>query len=304
MPRQAASTILLIRPASFSFNEQTAESNRFQKRSDDSDEIVKCKAVEEFDSLLSLLIKYNIDVRCLSDTVYPSTPDSIFPNNWVSFHEEGRIILYPMLAKNRRKESKKGFLQTLRDVFGYSVSLTLDLRYFESRDKFLEGTGSIVFDKVNRLAYVSLSERSHLDPLKEVCDFLKYKYILFESEDKDCFPVYHTNVVMSIGEDFAVISEESIVDKYKDIIMSSLHQHHSDVICISRHQMSNFCGNILQIRNQDDELYIIMSTTAYQSFTDRQLDTLNRHGNILVANIPTIESIGGGSTRCMIAEVF
>ena len=299
-----ASRIFVVRPASFSYNAQTEGSNKFQQRLSLSPEALQAKALQEFDGFVHQLRETGVDVACLSDMLYPHTPDSIFPNNWVSFHPGGRVVLYPMMANNRRQETKKGFLRGLVDGFGVEIKTLLDLRIYAAREKYLESTGSMVLDHAGRLAYVCLSERSHPEPLEEACTFLGFEPVTLRAFDAEGFAIYHTNVLMSVGDDYAVICEEALHEDDRERVMSMLKSGRRNVISISQEQMAAFAANILQVRNRAGEKVILMSQSAYDALEDRQLELLGRESRLVPIPIPTIESAGGGSIRCMIAEIY
>ena len=299
-----ASAIFVVRPAAFTFNPETEASNKFQQAPDSPAPDVQASALSEFDTFVKILRANDIEVACLSDTLHPATPDSIFPNNWVTFHEGGRVVLYPMQAQNRRLETKKGFLRSLVDGFGVEFTSILDLRYYAEEGKYLEGTGSMVFDHINRVAWVCLSNRSYPEPLEEVCHFLGYTSLPFRAMDVSGFPIYHTNVMMSVGEDYAIICEEAVHEADRMRVMDTLRSIREHIISITHEQMAAFAGNILQIRNKKGDKVLLMSKSAYESFDEDQRKTLGEESILLTVAIPTIEGIGGGSIRCMVAELF
>lgn len=301
MNSQATNHLLMIRPCQFSYNEETAVNNAFQAPTEDPD--VQAKALEEFNNMTDLLEQHDIDVMIVDDTPDPCTPDAIFPNNWVSFHSNGTAILYPMFAPTRRRERKSGVLERVREIF--KIRHILNLSDYEKQDMFLEGTGSMVLDRVNHVAYACLSRRTNKKVLDEFCRKMSYKPMVFEASDHFGQPIYHTNVMMSIGEKFAVICLESIRnEQQREMVRKELTRTQKEVIEINEQQMAGFAGNILQVRSRRGDRFIIMSSTAYASFRPEQLQALSKHGKIIHADIPTIEINGGGSTRCMIAEIF
>ena len=297
----------MIEPICFGFNEQTAENNYFQQNDNTQTSEIQANALKEFQSMVNLLRKSGVNVIVVQDTAQPRTPDSIFPNNWISFHSGGFIAIYPMFAPNRRQERRieiintivsQGF--TLKDIFDFSAS--------ENDGKFLEGTGSMVLDRVNRRAYAALSQRTNEEILLDFCNKLDYKPVIFNAMqtviDKR-LPIYHTNVVMSVGNDFAVVCLQSIDNEQeRNLLKESLVQTQKEIIEISEEQMHNFAGNMLQIENIKGEKLIALSQTAYNSLNENQLQTLQKYGTLLPFAIETIEKYGGGSVRCMMAEVF
>jgi hypothetical protein len=239
----------------------------------------------------------------VDDSPVPPTPDAIFPNNWVSFHSNGTAILYPMFAPSRRRERKSGVLERVREVF--KIRHILNLSDYEKQDMFLEGTGSMVLDRVNHVAYACLSRRTNRKVLDEFCRKMSYKPVVFEASDHFGQPIYHTNVMMSVGDKFAVICMESIrKEQEREMVRKELTKVQKEIIEIDERQMAGFAGNILQVRNRKGDRFIIMSSSAHAAFRTEQLAALSRHGKILHSDIPTIEINGGGSARCMIAEIF
>jgi hypothetical protein len=290
----------MIQPVNFGFNAETAVNNTFQKNIDGN---VQQKALEEFTDFVELLRKNKIHVTVVEDSLHPATPDSIFPNNWISFHNDGRIFLYPMFAVNRRQERKADVLDVIKQNF--SVTEIVDLTSSETDELFLEGTGSMVLDRKNKIVYACLSPRTNEKLLDEFCKMTGYNPIIFKATDNTGVDIYHTNVMMCIAETFAVICLESVTGKdEKANLLSSLEQTSKEVIDISLQQLNHFAGNMLQVKNADDELLLVMSTQAYQSLTNTQIEILQRHNRIIHSSLNTIETAGGGSARCMMAEVF
>lgn len=297
---QNTSHLLMIQPVNFGFNAETAVNNTFQKNIDGN---VQQKALEEFTDFVELLRKNKIHVTVVEDSLHPATPDSIFPNNWISFHNDGRIFLYPMFAVNRRQERKADVLDVIKQNF--SVTEIVDLTSSETDELFLEGTGSMVLDRKNKIVYACLSPRTNEKLLDEFCKMTGYNPIIFKATDNTGVDIYHTNVMMCIAETFAVICLESVTGKdEKANLLSSLEQTSKEVIDISLQQLNHFAGNMLQVKNADDELLLVMSTQAYQSLTNTQIEILQRHNRIIHSSLNTIETAGGGSARCMMAEVF
>jgi len=301
MTNQSTSNILMIRPVAFGFNAQTAESNAFQSQDADQ-QLVQQKAQQEFDGFVAILKSNGINVTVVNDTIEPHTPDSIFPNNWVSFHDNGDIILYPMQAHNRRLERREDIIRQLEENF--KANHVIDLSRFELKNQFLEGTGSMVLDRENKVAYACLSPRTNAEVLKVFCDYTGYKAVTFNAFDQRGQAIYHTNVLMAIGSQFAVICPDSITNmQEKETVIASLKVGHKDIIKITFDQMNSFAGNMLEVKNKAGETLIAMSQTAYLSLTDEQKIALKKYGELVYADINTIETNGGGSARCMMAEV-
>ncbi len=304
---QTTSSILMVRPASFGLNVETAMTNAFQDiESKINDEDAQKAAEKEFDQLVELLTANDIEVMVVKDRPEPHTPDALFPNNWVSFHESGKVVLYPMMAPNRRKERRDDILQRLEKRYKFLKKSMIDLTSFERTNKFLEGTGSMVLDRVNKHVYACLSPRTNLDVLNKFARLMGYTPVFFHAQDHYELDIYHTNVMMCIGKTFAVVCEESITDEAKRTnVRVNLEQTNHEVIPITLDQMNNFAGNMLEVSNQKgDTPFIVMSTRAHESLTSEQIEKLEKHAKILHSPIPTIEQLGGGSVRCMMAEVF
>jgi hypothetical protein len=298
---QSTSNILMIRPVNFGFNEQTAGSNAFQNR-DDNNSAVQAKALQEFDGFVKTLRENGVNVTVIDDTNEPHTPDSIFPNNWVSFHADGNIFLYPMQAENRRLERREDIISELKD--NYKLNRIEDLSRFELQDKFLEGTGSMVLDRENKIAYAGLSPRTDKEVLALFCKETGYKAITFDAFDEHSKAIYHTNVLMGIGSKFAVVCLDSITNKQEqDEVIESFKTTHKEIIPISFDQMNHFAGNLLEVKSKTGETLIVMSQTAFNSFNEQQKASLSTYGKLVYADINTIEKVGGGSARCMMAEV-
>ncbi len=293
------SHILMVRPISFGFNAQTAESNAFQKKGKQTD--VQQKALQEFDAFTAILRANGIEVTVMEDTPEPHTPDSIFPNNWISFHEDGSVFLYPMQAENRRLERK--VFNTIKEAF--EAKQVYDLSYFEQQNQFLEGTGSMVLDRENKLAYACLSPRTNAEVLVEFCRLSGYKAVTFHATDQTGKAIYHTNVLMAIGDRFAVICLDSIPDEAeKTWVKKALQLAGKETVAISLEQMNAFAGNMLQLKNQSGESLLVLSETAFLSLKEAQIKTLEKYGKLVYSSLNTIETNGGGSARCMMAEVF
>lgn len=304
MRSQATSHILMIRPVRFGFNEQTAASNAFQdiKLAAQTKDVAQEDALYEFEEMVRQLRVAGVDVIELEDTPEPYTPDSIFPNNWISFHNNGTVILYPMQAENRRLERRHDILELLEDK--YYINRLVDLTHFEQEGKFLEGTGSMVLDRKFKIAYACLSPRTHPDVLREFALQMNYELIIFNAIDDSGKQIYHTNVLMCIGDMFAVICLQAIADLDERIhVRNSLEQSGKQVIEISLDQMKHFAGNMLLVKNQKGTNLLVMSTQAFESLTPRQIDALDDYAILLHADLSMIEGNGGGSARCMMAEI-
>lgn len=298
--KNLTSTILMIRPVSFGFNEQTAESNVFQHN--DYGKHVQEQALAEFDAFVQTLRDNKLEVIIVNDTPNPHTPDSIFPNNWVSFHESGEVYLYPMQAENRRLERRDDIIEYLKKEF--MVTKVDDLSYFEKQNKFLEGTGSMVLDRQNKLAYACISPRTNVEVINEFCKVSGYKAILFHAVDQNGVAIYHTNVLMCMGEQFVIICLDAIPDEEEKTVLKSSFAHtNKQIIEISQQQLNQFAGNMLELENKNGERLLIMSARAYHSLQPIQVKTLEKYCKIINADLEMIEKIGGGSARCMIAEV-
>ena len=298
----------MIRPVAFRMNEQTAVNNYYQKVLDGlSPETVNAKAQEEFDAFVTKLRMVGVDVTVVEDTITPDTPDAIFPNNWISFHESGDVALYPMFAENRRHERREDVLDILEDK-GFVINEIMDYTSAEEDGYFLEGTGSIVLDRENDKAYCALSPRADEELFIEFCEDFEYTPVIFEAYQNvngERKLIYHTNVMMCIGETFAVICADCIDDKKeRKMVLDSLRGDEKEVILITEEQVNNFAGNMLEVKGTDDRRYLVMSKSAYQSLTKKQIAQIEEHVTILSLNLDTIEACGGGSARCMMAEIF
>lgn len=304
MEAQLASTVLMIRPVRFGSNPMTAESNRFQGKSAASAEEQHAAALVEFDSLVDALREKGIDVIVVEDTVEPHTPDSIFPNNWVSFHGDGRVVLYPMEAENRRTERRTDVISHLNDELGYVVSEVVDLSAHEEQGHYLEGTGSMVLDRVNHVAYACLSSRTQLDPLGDFAQRMEYEVVAFDAVDREGVPIYHTNVLMNIGEALAVICDEAITrGDQREAVLQRMRESGRDVILLSYDQLDAFAGNMLELRGEDGKRVVAMSQQAFDSLNEEQHAALQKNGDIVSVPVDNIEASAGGSVRCMLAEV-
>ncbi len=306
--QQTTNSILMIRPVAFRMNEQTAVNNYYQKVIDGlSPQTVNAKAQTEFDEFVNKLRKVGVDVTVVDDTLSPDTPDSIFPNNWISFHENGDVILYPMFAENRRQERREDILDTLENQ-GFQIAEIMDYTEAETDGFFLEGTGSILLDRENKKAYCALSPRADEELFIEFCEDYEYSPIIFEAfqtTNGQRKLIYHTNVMMCIGDSFAVICADSIDDKKeRKMVLDSLKADGKEIIQITEDQVNNFAGNMLEVQGADQRRYLVMSQSAHQALTKKQIAQLEEHITILSSSLDTIEACGGGSARCMMAEIF
>lgn len=294
----------MIRPARFESNPLTAGSNRFQGRTNSSPDEQQVAAAGEFDVLAEELRAHGINVVVVDDTLEPHTPDSVFPNNWVSFHADGHVVLYPMEAENRRTERRMDVLEGLDAEHGFRISEIIDLSSHEAQGHFLEGTGSMVLDRVNRIAYACLSSRTQHDPLGDFAQQMDYEVLAFDAVDRDGVPIYHTNVLMNVGEELAVICDEAITrDDQREAVLNSLRETDHEIVSLSYDQLDAFAGNMMELRSEDGTRLLAMSQQAYDSLDDDQLQTLRGNGAIVTAAINNIESSAGGSVRCMLAEI-
>lgn len=304
MYMQTTSKVLMVRPVRFGFNEQTAENNSFQKRGYELS--AQEMALAEFDKFVSLLESNGVEVIVAEDTPEPHTPDSIFPNNWFSTHATGELILYPMCAPNRRLERKEGVLKMIKEVGERGkMKKIIDLTHFEKENLYLEGTGSLIFDRKNKLVFACRSPRCDIAVLEELCEKLDYEFLDFGAFDRDGMPVYHTNVMMCVGEKFVVVCLDSIknIDERTELI-SFIEDCDKELIEISIDQMEQFAGNMLQLKSKEGDPLLIMSATAKRALSSEQLERLSSYCKILAPELESIEINGGGSARCMLAEIF
>ena len=302
---QTAKTVLMVEPIAFGYNSQTAENNYFQKEQKETD--IQEKALQEFNNFAAKLREKGINVITVKDTLNPHSPDSIFPNNWVSFHEDGTVALYPMFALNRRVERRPEILERLKNE-GFKINTVEDFSPFENEEKYLEGTGSMIFDHDYKIAYGSVSLRLDEELFRNFCAKFGFTPIVFHSYQNvgdQRLPIYHTNVMMCVAEQFVVICLDCIDDemereKVQEVIKSS----NKELIEISEDQLQQFAGNMLQVQNEEGDKFLVMSETAYKSLTKEQVERIENYCEIIYADLNTIETNGGGSARCMLAEVF
>ena len=298
----------MIRPVAFRMNEQTAVNNYYQKVLDGLlPATVNAKAQHEFDTFVEKLRSVGVDVTVIDDTLDPDTPDSIFPNNWISFHENGDVAMYPMFAENRRAERREEILDILEEK-GFVINNIVDYTSAEEDGFFLEGTGSLLLDRENSKAYCALSPRADEELFIEFCEDFDYAPVIFEAfqtVDGERKLIYHTNVMMCLGETFAVICADCIDDKKeRKMVLDNLKENNKEVILITEAQVNSFAGNMLEVRGTNDKRYLVMSAAAHQCLTAKQIEQLEKHAEILSSSLDTIEACGGGSARCMMAEVF
>ena len=302
---QTASTVLMVEPIAFSYNAQTAENNYFQVEQKDAD--IQTKALEEFNNFADKLKSKGINVISVKDTLEPHSPDSIFPNNWVSFHNDGKVVLYPMFAPNRRVERRADILEILKDN-GFEITEIDDLSHFEDQEKFLEGTGSMIFDHDHKIAYGSVSLRLDEELFRQFCTKFGFRPVVFHSYQNaggERLPIYHTNVMMCVADKFVVICLECIDDELeREKVQEVIKSTQKEIIEISEDQMQQFAGNMLQVQNEAGEKFLVMSESAYRSLTAEQISAIEKYCEIIYSDLNTIETNGGGSARCMLAEVF
>ena len=309
MIKQVTSTIMMIRPVAFSFNQETAVNNYYQKVIKDlGKDQVQYLAQKEFDSFVKKLRSIDIEVLVVDDTIEPHTPDSIFPNNWISFHQDGRVALFPMFAENRRLERREEILLELKEKYDFEISEQFDFSHYEAQNLFLEGTGSILLDRVHKVAYASISLRTNPEILNHFCSVFGYEPFVFtayQSVGNNRLPIYHTNVMMCLGEYFAILCSDCIDDAVeRKSLISRITDSGKELIYISEDQKHRFAGNMLQLKNKHGQNYLVMSKSAYLSLNDEQIKQIEKYCTIIYSSLDTIEAIGGGSARCMMAEVF
>lgn len=301
---QTTDTVLMIEPAAFGFNAETAQNNYFQINSENAE--TQTKALQEFNNFVEKLRSKGINVITVKDTLEPHTPDSIFPNNWISMHSDGTVVLYPMCAVNRRWERRNDILEILKRNF--SVKEIIDFSAPENDGKFLEGTGSMIFDHDNKLAYGSVSLRLDEQLFREFCEKFGFEPVVFHSyqtANNERLPIYHTNVMMCVADQFVVICLDCIDDETERVnVVNAIVNSGKEIIEISESQMQQFAGNMLQLQNPEGKKFLVMSLSAYQSLTPEQISNIEKYSEIIYSDLETIETNGGGSARCMLAEVF
>jgi len=304
---QYTNTILMIEPVNFNYNPQTAVNNFFQNQIDEKAEEIQKQALEEFRTMVSTLRSKGINVITIQDTMNPHTPDSIFPNNWISFHEDGTVVQYPMYAENRRLERREEDVLSFLEQKGFNITDVLDFTSAEEEEIYLEGTGSIILDRQNEIAYAAISQRTDEELFIEFCEELEYAPVIFtanQTVDNERLPIYHTNVMMCVADEYAIICLSSIDDKKeRKYVVENLKDTEKEIIAITEEQMHKFAGNMLQVGGLGQK-YLVMSQTALDSLTAEQIAAIEKYNPILPVKIDLIEKIGGGSARCMMAEVF
>ena len=301
---QITSAVLMVRPVGFHSNPLTAPSNRFQGKTEQSDAEQQASAALEFDGLVAALRDAGVTVIAIDDTPEPPTPDSVFPNNWVTTHADGTVVLYPMEAANRRTERRLDIVDSLAAEYGFKVARVVDISAHELEGRYLEGTGSLVLDRVNRVAYACLSSRTHLDALGDFAQQLDYDVVAFDAVDRDGVPIYHTNVMMSVGEGLAIVCAEAIPrEEQRRAVLESLERSGHDIISLTFDQMDAFAGNMLELKSASGQRLLAMSAQAEASLTEEQRATIDAYAKIVSAPINDIESSAGGSVRCMLAEI-
>lgn len=298
------SSIFMVRPSNFGFNPETSESNLFQSKSNSiSQEEISKNAVLEFDSLVDKLKAAGIEVVVFEDTKSPLKTDAVFPNNWITSHQDGKLILYPMFSKNRRLEVRSDIVEHLMHQFHFDQ--ILDWTDYSSKNEFLEGTGSMILDRTFGYAYACRSIRTNDQLFHKFCEIENFKPILFNAQDLNNVPIYHTNVMMALGVNFAIICLDAINDeREKELVVNALDASDKEIIEISKDQMHHFAGNMIQLQSKSNATYLVMSSQAYHSLSQSQIKKINSLTKIIHSPLETIEKFGGGSARCMIAEIF
>ena len=306
MKKQITNTVLMVRPVRFRMNEQTVVNNYFQEEMDLKNEEINRQAQQEFDAFVHKLREVGVKVIDVDDIYEQNTPDSVFPNNWITFHQNGNVAIYPMFAENRRRERREDILDKVEEE-GFLIENVYDYTDAEQENIFLEGTGAMVLDRVHRKAYCALSPRADEELFIEFCEDFEYTPVIFKAYqevDGKQVPIYHTNVMMALGEDFAIVCLDTITDKSeRKNLLHHLKEDKKEIISITPEQMCQYAGNMLQVQGKDST-YLVMSDAAYNVLTPQQIQTIEKYTQILHSNLETIETCGGGSARCMLAEVF
>ena len=306
MKKQITNTVLMVRPVRFRMNEETVVNNYFQEEMDLKNEEINRQAQQEFDAFVHKLREVGVKVIGVDDIYEQNTPDSVFPNNWITFHQNGNVAIYPMFAENRRRERREDILDKVEED-GFLIENVYDYTDAEQENIFLEGTGAMVLDRVHRKAYCALSPRADEELFVEFCEDFEYTPVIFKAYQKvdgKQVPIYHTNVMMALGEDFAIVCLDTITDKSeRKNLLHHLKEDKKEIISITPEQMCQYAGNMLQVQGKDST-YLVMSDTAYNALTPQQIQTIEKYTQILHSNLETIETCGGGSARCMLAEVF
>ncbi len=307
--QQLTDTLLMIRPVRFGYNVETAVNNHYQQfLTALSPEEIQQRAQQEFDTFVDLLRAHEVNVITVDDTPEKDTPDSIFPNNWISFHDDGTVVTYPMWAPNRRLERREDIIGILQREHRFSITRKIDYSHFENEEQYLEGTGSVVLDRHNRIAYACVSPRTHLSLLEEFCAEFGFRPVAFyasQMTDRGFAEIYHTNVMMSIGEDLAIFCDAAVRNKWdRAQVLDVIRQSGKEVVLITEEQCNHFAGNMLQVKSRSGKKLLVMSEQAYRSLTAEQVHQLEQRTALLYSSLATIEFCGGGSARCMMAEVF
>jgi len=306
MKKQITNTVLMVRPVRFRMNEETVVNNYFQEEMDLKNEEINRQAQQEFDAFVHKLREVGVKVIGVDDIYEQNTPDSVFPNNWITFHQNGNVAIYPMFAENRRRERREDILDKVEEE-GFLIENVYDYTDAEQENIFLEGTGAMVLDRVHRKAYCALSPRADEELFIEFCEDFEYTPVIFKAYqevDGKQVPIYHTNVMMALGEDFAIVCLDTITEKSeRKNLLHHLKEDKKEIISISPEQMCQYAGNMLQVQGKNST-YLVMSDTAYNALTPQQIQTIEKYTQILHSNLETIETCGGGSARCMLAEVF
>ena len=306
MKKQLTNTVLMVRPVRFRMNEETVVNNYFQEEMDLKNEEINRQAQQEFDALVHKLREVGVKVIVVDDIYEQNTPDSVFPNNWITFHQNGDVAIYPMFAENRRRERREDILDRV-EAEGFAIENVYDYTEAEKENVFLEGTGAMILDRVNRKAYCALSPRADEELFIEFCEDFEYTPVIFrayQQVDNKQVSIYHTNVMMALGENFAVVCLDTITDKSeRKNVLHHLKEDHKEIISITAEQMYQYAGNMLQVQGTDRS-YLVMSDAAYNCLTAAQRQAIEKHCPIIHTNLETIETCGGGSARCMMAEVF
>lgn len=295
----------MVRPANFGFNPETMDTNTFQQENNLlTPEQIQTQALEEFSALSKCLRHEGLDIIVARDSVKPVRTDAVFPNNWVTFHQEAVTITYPMLSPNRRRERRRQIIDEVVEL-GFESKQRINLEFYEKLDRFLEGTGSVVFDHIWRIAYACVSPRTDVEVLKNLCEIIDYRPVVFKAVDAQGIPIYHTNVLLSVGEQFVVVCWEAFPDPEDVSRLEALFRStNKTVVPISVAQMNNFAGNVLEVCTKQGERLLLMSTRAFEAFRDDQKAVLSQYVRLVHSPVPTIEQYGGGSVRCMVAEIF
>jgi hypothetical protein len=298
---QRTDSVLMIRPCRFYPNPETAEDNAFQRNADRDSEALTLIARSEFDAAVQTLRMAGVNVHVFEDLAEPEKPDAVFPNNWISTHDDGRVALFPMYSALRRRERRQDIIEELRNH--YRVTQVIDYKAFEDEGCYLEGTGSLVFDHLNKIAYVSLSNRSNPKVIQRFSDDFSYEPVIFTSIGSNGLPIYHTNVMMCIGTVFAMVGLEMIPDKAeRQHVRACLQKTGKDIVELTTDQIANFAGNAIELHNKRGEKLLVLSSRAARALTEKQRQTLSRYARLVPLELPTIE-LAGGSARCMIATI-